>query len=238
VEGAAVVLEAAFVTRVLYVHGLESGPAGHKARLLAEAGFEVSAVQMPCGRRHALRDRLLALWALSSVSLVAFAAWSTPPWLMLVALVAGTTSFPVVRLFVTRRVFTRSLEVQRRHLATTSVDVVVGSSFGGAIAVELLRAGDWRGPTVLLCPAYALVSRRSGRPPHLGFDGLSPDVTAQVLVVHGTKDQTVPLEDSRRLVARTSARLVTVDDDHRLSATATAPSLHAWVESVRSPPTA
>jgi pimeloyl-ACP methyl ester carboxylesterase len=238
VEGAAVVLEAAFVTRVLYVHGLESGPTGHKARLLAEAGFEVSAVQMPFGRRHALREPLVAVWALSSLSLVGFAAWSTAPWLVTVALVAGATSFPVVRLFVTRRVFSRSLEVQRRHLAATPVDVVVGSSFGGAIAVELLRAGDWRGPTVLLCPASALVSRRSGWPPHPGFDGMSPDATAQVLVVHGTRDETVPLEDSRRLVARTSARLVTVEDDHRLSATANAASLHAWVESVRSPPTA
>lgn len=231
-ERAALVLEAAVVTRVLYVHGLESGPTGHKARLLAEAGFEVSAVQMPCGRRHTLRDPLLALWAIASVSLVAFAAWLAAPWLVLAALVASATSFPVVRLFITRRVFTRSLEVQRRHLAATPVDVVVGSSFGGAIAVELLRAGHWRGPTVLLCPAYALVSRRSGRPPHPGFDGLAPEATAHVLVVHGTKDETVPLEDSRRLVARTSARLVTVDDDHRLSATATAASLREWVQTV------
>ncbi len=220
------------MTRVLYVHGLESGPKGKKAQLLAEAGFEVSAVQMPCGRGHTLRDPLLAFWALASVSLVAFAAWLAAPWLVLAALVAGVTSFPVVRLFITRRVFTRSLEVQRRHLAATPVDVVVGSSFGGAIAVELLRAGHWRGPTVLLCPAYALVSRRSGLPPHPGFDGLPPEATSHVLVVHGTKDETVPLEDSRRLVARTSARLVTVDDDHRLSATATAASMREWVQTV------
>lgn len=220
------------MTRVLYVHGLESGPKGKKAQLLAEAGFEVSAVQMPCGRRHTLRDPLLAFWALAAVSLVAFAAWLAAPWLVLAALVAGVTSFPVVRLFITRRVFTRSLEVQRRHLAATPVDVVVGSSFGGAIAVELLRAGHWRGPTVLLCPAYALVSRRSGRPVHPGFDGLPSEATAHVLVVHGTKDETVPLEDSRRLVARTSARLVTVDDDHRLSATATAASMREWVQTV------
>lgn len=72
------------MTRVLYVHGLESGPTGHKARLLAEAGFEVSAVQMPCGRRHALREPLVAVWALSSLSLVGFAAWSTAPWLVTV----------------------------------------------------------------------------------------------------------------------------------------------------------
>lgn len=220
------------MTRVLYVHGLESGPTGKKAQLLSEAGFEVSAVQMPCGRRHTFRDPLLALWAVASVALVAFSAWLAAPWLVLAALVAGATSFPVVRLFITRRVFTRSLEVQRQHLAATPIDVVVGSSFGGAIAVELLRAGHWKGPTVLLCPAYALVSRRSGRPVHPGFGGLPPDATAHVLVVHGTKDETVPLEDSRRLVARTSARLVTVDDDHRLSATATAASMREWVQTV------
>lgn len=214
------------------MHGLESGPTGHKARLLAEAGFEVSAVQMPCGRRHTVRDPLLLAWALASMSLVVFAA-SSSRWLVPVALVAGATSFPIVRLFITRRLFTRSLAVQRRHLAATPVDVVVGSSFGGAIAVELLRGGDWRGPTVLLCPAYALVARRSGLPAHPGFDGLPAEATAHVLVVHGTRDETVPLEDSRRLVARTNAKLVTVDDDHRLSATATAASLAEWVQLAR-----
>lgn len=217
------------MTRVLYVHGLESGPTGHKVWLLQEAGFEVRSVQMPCSRRHSLRDGLFVGWvAALGVALVA-AALSPLPALALVVPAVGAASFPLVKALVTRRVFARSLEVQRPQLQAHPIDVVVGSSFGGAIAVELISRGLWSGPAVLLCPAHALVARRSRRPPHPGFAGVPSAVLERIVVVHGTRDETVPLEDSQRLVAQTPARLITVEDDHRLSATATAASLKAWV---------
>ncbi len=69
---------------------------------------------------------------------------------------------------------------------------------------------------------------------HPGFAGVPDDRIANVLVVHGTKDETVPLEHSRRLVAGTRARLITVDDDHRLTRSATAENLASWVALARS----
>ncbi len=87
-------------------------------------------------------------------------------------------------------------------------DVVVGSSFGGALAVLLLEGGVWRGPTLLLAQAIFRVRDEAALP-----DG------APVLLVHGTRDDVVPIEGSRRL-ARTGTpglvRLREVDDGHRL----------------------
>lgn len=113
--------------------------------------------------------------------------------------------------------FRRCVEQQRAELLAFRPDVLVGSSFGGAVAVELLRDGTWRGPTVLLAQAALLARRRA---PELGSEAevaLPPG--ARVLLVHGLRDDVVPPEDSRRL-ARTGdpalVRLVEVDDEHRL----------------------
>lgn len=221
------------MTRVMYVHGLESGPTGKKAKLLAEAGFDVTAVLMPCSQKYALRDPLIAVWAIVSITAVLTGARSS--WLhALAAVVVAFGAFFPVKALVTRRVLERSVEVQRRHLEVARPDVVLGSSFGGAVSLELLRRGFWRGTTVLLCPAHERVTERGWQRRHPGLAGVPEDVVANVLVVHGTNDETVPVEHSRRLVAGTRARLITVDDDHRLSASATAENLASWVGLARS----
>lgn len=221
------------MTRVMYVHGLESGPTGKKAKLLAEAGFDVTAVLMPCSQKYALRDPLIVVWAIVGLALIVSGALFS--WLhVLGAVVVVFGAFFPVKALVTRRVLERSVAVQRRNLEETKPDVVLGSSFGGAVSLELLRRGFWRGTTVLLCPAHERVTERGWQRRHPGLAGLPEDVVANVLVVHGTNDETVPIEHSRRLVAGTRAHLICVDDDHRLTLSATAENLASWVALARS----
>ena len=116
--------------------------------------------------------------------------------------------------------FEQSLNIQLQALATHKIDAIVGSSFGGAVAVELLLRGLWAGPTLLLCPGHELMAERMGyQPPFEGLEGLPGDVTKRVLVVHGRGDTVVPVGHSQNLVSGSQATLVLVDDDHRLSAT-------------------
>ncbi len=101
-------------------------------------------------------------------------------------------------------------------IASFKPDVLVGSSFGGAVAVALLQRGVWRGPTLLLAQAAQ----------HFG---LAPELPhgVHVWLVHGRRDDVVDIEDSRAL-ARSGTpslvRCIEVDDDH---------SLHGMVESGR-----
>jgi hypothetical protein len=103
-------------------------------------------------------------------------------------------------------------------------DVLVGSSFGGAVAVALLQRGLWRGPTLLLAQAAL-------------EQGLRPELPtgARVWIVHGRRDEVVPVASSRRL-GRTGSpglvRLVEVDDDHRLSASVASGRLVEWVRAL------
>ena len=95
-------------------------------------------------------------------------------------------------------------------------DVLVGSSFGGAVALALLQREQWSGPTLLLAQAGLRQGLRAKIPPG-----------ARVWLVHARGDDVVPIADSQRL-ARSGTpgfvRLFEVDDDH---------ALHAFVTSGR-----
>ena len=95
-------------------------------------------------------------------------------------------------------------------------DVLVGSSFGGAVALALLQREQWSGPTLLLAQAGLRQGLRAKIPPGV-----------RVWLVHARGDDVVPIADSQRL-ARSGTpgfvRLFEVDDDH---------ALHAFVTSGR-----
>lgn len=210
--------------RVLFVHGLESGPVGRKSLALTAAGFDVVSEQMPCGRAHVVSDPVVIGGAIATLSAAAFSArrGSLLGFLGLAAVVT-----PFARIALLRRVFSRSVEVQR-PLLRRDIDVVVGSSFGGAITLELLQRRLWEGPTLLLCPAQDLIVRGTSRPLPAPLADLG-ERAKSVVIVHGTRDETVPIAHSRRLVRGSRAELIEVDDDHRLTASATPENLAEWV---------
>ena len=105
--------------------------------------------------------------------------------------------------------FEACVAVQAETVRTFGPDVLVGSSFGGAVAVALLQRGLWRGPTLLLAQAAI----------HYDAEACLPE-SVRVWLVHGRGDTLVDPEDSRRLAATGSpelVRLLEVDDDHPLS---------------------
>jgi hypothetical protein len=108
------------------------------------------------------------------------------------------------------RDFESCVEVHARTLVAFTPDLLMGSSFGGALAVALLARGLWRGPTLLLAQAAAH---------YLPGVGLPQDV--DVTLVHGLRDDVVPIAHSRAL-AKTGTpgrvHLIERDDDHRLTA--------------------
>jgi len=88
-------------------------------------------------------------------------------------------------------------------------DVLVGSSFGGAVAVALLERRLYRGPTLLLAQA-ALKYRPEARLPQ----------GVRVLLVHAPQDEVVPIAGSRQLAASGTPELVELierEDNHALS---------------------
>jgi predicted peptidase len=82
--------------------------------------------------------------------------------------------------------------------------LVVGSSMGGLMALLLQKENPERVAGLVLC---APAIHRSAAE-NLDLNHLPPTI-----VIHGTRDEVVPLEASRPF----GKRLIEVDDDHRLS---------------------
>ena len=118
-----------------------------------------------------------------------------------------------------RDVLDRCVGIQKDALAEP--DVLVASSWGAAVALKLLVDRAWTGPSVLLCPGHRrLLASQDADALVTAFRALPKKTLRRVVLVHGTADATVPIEDSRELAAD-RARLVEVPGgSHGLGAAA------------------
>lgn len=100
--------------------------------------------------------------------------------------------------------FARALGTAAGEMRRFQPDIVVGSSRGSALAMNLERR---TAPMVLLCPAWKKY-------------GSVKAITPDVLVLHSRRDQVIPFSDSIELVARSHLpldRLIEIGNDHRLA---------------------
>lgn len=106
-------------------------------------------------------------------------------------------------------------------------DVVVGSSWGGAVTGELVRRGRWSGPTVLLAPAVA----KAGVEVEAITAALRA-MPAPVVVVHDPTDDVVPFADSVALAGGSVTLRSVRAGGHRLMELVDSGALAALIRSL------
>lgn len=97
-------------------------------------------------------------------------------------------------------------------LAADTPPLVVGSSFGGIAGLVAALMAAERGvliPGLVLCAPALMVPPPPGTVAALGCP-------APTIIVHGTRDEIIPIDVSRRFAQEHGAVLREVDDDHRL----------------------
>jgi alpha-beta hydrolase superfamily lysophospholipase len=100
--------------------------------------------------------------------------------------------------------FTEAVQIAQAEFDKHRPDVVVGSSRGGAVAINI-SSGEVR--LVLLCPAW----KKWGR---------AKIVQVGTVILHSRADDVVPFADSEELVRNSglpASALVEVGTDHRLA---------------------
>jgi hypothetical protein len=212
--------------RILFVHGLESRANGTKTILLREQGFDVRAHDMEMGVSHISRKNSVVRMALRLPemqimlgTLVATLLLARSQKGALLATALGTGWIASRKQIIIGQALAKSfvacVEIQRAALLQEQPDIVVGSSWGGAVVVELMCQGAWNGPTVLLAPAVHRVCTKTGR-------GDSRQIAQalrgkRVVIFHDPTDDVVPFADSEALAAEGQLDLRAVDGGgHRL----------------------
>jgi len=100
--------------------------------------------------------------------------------------------------------FAAALKSAQDHFDQSRPDVVVGSSRGGAIALNL-SAGET--PLVLLCPAWKRW-------------GTARTAKVGTVILHSPHDEVIPFAESQELIQASglpSSALIPVGNDHRLA---------------------
>ncbi len=212
--------------RILFIHGLESRANGTKTILLREQGFDVRAHDMDMGLFQIQRKNSLVRMALRSpeVQLVLGAIGATLATIRsrrgtIVASAVAAGWYAARKDIVVADALARSLaacvEIQMRAIDQEKPDIVVGSSWGGAVAVELIRHGHWNGRTVLLAPAVRRVAEKTRR-------GDAVEIAQQlrgqrIIIFHDPSDDVVPFADSEMLANEAQIELRAVESGgHRL----------------------
>jgi hypothetical protein len=100
--------------------------------------------------------------------------------------------------------FEESVRIAEAEYQMLHPDVIVGSSRGGAIAINM---DSKKTPLVLLCPAW-----RNW--------GTATTVKPNTIILHSRLDDVIPFSDCEELVANSGLppeTLIEVGDDHRLA---------------------
>ncbi len=213
---------------MLFLHGLESGPRGDKVQRLRAAGVDVLAEDMfmsirRLDRRNSAVRNLLRLPEVRAIGALTVAAGAHAAVRRQPLFAAGTLVGLAVwaaarRGALQREALRRSWEaciaIQRAAIERHRPDVLLGSSWGGAVAVALIARGHWRGPTVLLAPAFQVVADRMATS-DVARDVATLQTTAAdhpIVVFHDPTDATIPIAHSEALAAGSAVEL------HRVAA--------------------
>ena len=88
---------------------------------------------------------------------------------------------------------------------SSDIDLVIGSSFGGALLGQVVEQGSWKGPCIFLASA------------HVKFGTLSNFVGSSICI-HGLRDSVIPSEPVKAFVEACGKphEFWSTDDDHRL----------------------
>ncbi len=100
--------------------------------------------------------------------------------------------------------FPAALAIAQEEFDTHRPAVIVGSSRGGALAMNLSAAGT---PLVLLCPAWKKY-------------GGAQCIMASTVILHSRQDKVIPFVDSEELVQISGLpreALIEIGSDHRLA---------------------
>lgn len=97
--------------------------------------------------------------------------------------------------------FAEAVRIAQAEFNRHRPEVVVGSSRGGAVAINI-DSGDAR--LVLLCPAWKKY-------------GAAKTVKSDTVIMHSRADDVVPFTDSEELVKNGGVTLIEVGTDHRLA---------------------
>lgn len=202
--------------RVVFAHGLESGPQGSKAKYLANH-FDTSTPDLQMSAYNPLKANSPARIILGYIAAgVGLCIALPPPGRYYVGAAWLALSVFIVR-WGLRRSLARCACILAAEIELVKPDVCIGSSWGGAVLLRCMSDGAWSGPSVLLAPAIAAAGCWGWLWPRHS-PAIPTSAAQRCLVVQGCLDDTVPASEVHAWSKQVGMRCLMLEDgDHRLN---------------------
>ncbi|KAL8448966.1 hypothetical protein Emed_003318 [Eimeria media] len=184
--------------RVLFLHELDSAPGSEKQRLLEKAvGKQRIKAPNLKTRQSIMMFVLLFLVLALCLGSSCIAAFVLARWYVSFAVFLASVALLALTYWLggkgaTHYMWLKAVKIAEKKFKEQRTNVIVGTSFGAVVALSMDVP---KVPMLLLSPAHEQYSR---------FMRLKNAFTLHaipyVLIVHGSNDKTVPLDDSIRLL--------------------------------------
>ncbi|PHJ21615.1 transmembrane protein [Cystoisospora suis] len=223
-------LRAKLPVRVMYLHELDAFPNKVKQELVEECVGQANVVVPEFHTKRTLTAFVLAfallLFIMFGAVLAAFINKSTAAgFLSLIATIAvATITFVLAGRGVTHVLLKQAVAAAEATFEKFRPNLIVASSYGAVVCFQMDKP---KLPLLLLSPAQDQYYRYMHLKPYISIADYP-----YVIIVHGSVDNDVPLDDSIRLIETCEVgrcRLEIVDDDHKLSSL-TRDDFRRWIE--------
>ncbi|OEH76645.1 hypothetical protein cyc_03393 [Cyclospora cayetanensis] len=219
--------------RVLFLHELDSAPGSDKQRLLEKAIGKQRVKAPNLKTRQTIMMFVLIFVVVAIILLSAcIAAAVLAKWYVGLSVFLGAMALLVLLYWLggkgaTHFMWMKAVRIAEKKFKEQRSNVIVATSFGAVVALSMDVP---KVPMLLLSPAHEQYAR---------FMRLRNVFTLHaipyVLIVHGSGDKTVPLDDSIRLLETAAgpgrSRLEVINDGHALKSIKME-DLRQWVEEV------
>eukprot|EP01084_Bolivina_argentea_P275537 469931_1 len=203
--------------KILFIHGLNSGPFGNKVVPLRK-DFDVCALDMKMSMKDITR--------INSVYCNVFKQQILPILLCIIITIYNTLfGVTIIILYLSFAYIYKDLilskawqssmnaciEIQKTAIIQYKPDLLIGSSWGGAVTVEIIKREIWNGPCILLCPSYYKhyqrmygIQKSDEYKQNILENAFCLNLkenknNKKYLIVHGQRDKCVPLRHSTLL---------------------------------------
>ena len=204
--------------KILFLHGLEAGLNGNKSVYLRKEfpncttpDFQVSRFKIWLKNsflRHIITTPIFLITT-SSIFLSYFLIRIfTDKILYCMLIVIGlfvifglSAKNYLIRIAVIKSL-ENNIEISHKEIMKSRPEVIIGSSWGGAILVKLIERGMWKGNSILIAPAYYSVNKiiYNNRKEEISKFHLREikknNFNGKIIIYHSKEDNIVPLKDS------------------------------------------
>ncbi len=220
--------------KILFMHGLESGPKGSKARYLQQNFQNVCIPNMQMSLfdirksnsvlRNILSCPIFFIWLTAAIIGLILALLTCKLLALLIWSITFSGILFVIRKCLIQQGLSASLErcikIQADAIHNFQPDIIVGSSWGAFLALMCTSRGLYSGPQLLIAPPIKLVFDKLGNLDNRWKDlckSISLETAKQILLIHGNKDRTVSVSDSQLFAQTIGSELKIFPGDHSLN---------------------